>query len=188
MKTRCTCWLVSSGVFLCVLAIISLFVFLMRGNTTISGNYPENVKDNSIICNSDNFDYPFFRYDNSLEKNAKISILFNDDSFKSISLVYTLFYNNEIGAKTSETQNHAAMNINFGESGLGGDSFSAHYNINGNKMTMNIYATSSDLQAMHGNKYFLIDNLPLESSIEQYKKHLEKQGFACEININNKRK
>lgn len=182
MKIKHSRWLVPLGASLCTLAIILLFVFLMKGTTTVSGSYPENVKDNSVICNSSGLSYQFFRYDNSSEKDAKISILFNGDNLKSISLVYTLLYSNEIGAKTSEAQNHAAMNIHFGEDGLGGDSFSAHYNINGNKMTMNIYATPSDLRTTYGSKYFLIDGLPLESSIEQYKNHLEKQGFTCEIN------
>ena len=182
MKNKYCRWLAPLGASLCTLAIILLFAFLMKGTTIVSGSYPENVRDNSVICSSSSFNYPFFRYDSSLEKYAKISILFNGDNLKSISLIYTLFYSNEIGAKTSEAQNHAAMNIHFGEDGLGGDSFSAHYNINGNKITMNIYATPSDLQTTYGSKYFLIDGLPLESSIEQYKNHLEKQGFACEIN------
>ena len=167
---------------LCIFAVLVFFVFMMQGKTTTSGGYPENTKDGSIICNNNGLDYPFFRYDESIKKDTEITALFNDENLKSISLRYTLSYSNESLATTSEAQNHAAMNINFGNNQLEADAFSARYSKNGNKMIMNLYASQSDLKTTNGNRYFLLDNLSIDSSIEQYKDYYEKQGFICKIN------
>lgn len=165
-----------------IFAILVFFVFMMQGTTTTSGGYPENTKNSSILCNNDGLSYPFFRYDESIEKNTEITALFNDGSLKSISLRHTLSYNSESLVTTSEAQNHAAMNISFGNNRLEADAFSARYSKSDNKMIMNLYASQSDLKAANGNRYFLLDRLSIDSSIDQYKDYYEKQGFVCKIN------
>ena len=70
------------------------------------------------------------------------------------------------------------MGIHFTEDGLGSDPFSAHYSKQQDKMSMTLYARSSELNEVSG-KYFLIKGINIDSSIETYENMYESLGFSC---------
>ena len=61
-------WMIVLGMVLIFVAAILIFLFLVRGQTTITGGWPEPDKAQSLMCEADGIDYPFFSYDISTEK------------------------------------------------------------------------------------------------------------------------
>lgn len=160
--------------------IIILLIFLMQGSTTTTGNYPDNVSNKSLTCTTENIDYPFFTYDNAIKKTTEINILFSKDKLKSIALIYSLYYNDSRNIIGSEAHNHAAMNESFGANSLNADAYNAQYAKLEDRMQMNLYATSNQVNSL-ALKYFLIDASDdyIPSTIANYKTIYESNGMKC---------
>lgn len=163
-----------------VLLVVLLGVgilFLTQGSTT-TGQYPEDVRSESLTCVKDNIDYPFFAYDNATKKTAKIDIVFNQDKMKSIALTYSLYYNDSNSITASEAHNHAAMNKSFAASGLEADALDATYSKLKDRMQMTLYANqNSDIANL---KYFLIDRDITDYNLNSYKDYYISLGFNCD--------
>lgn len=171
-------WIMPIGVILILLAVVLATVFLLRGNTTVTDNKGATVKNMTLSCIASGIEYPFFRYDNSTNKETKITLLFNGDNFKSISLFHTLHYGDADSVKGSEAQNHAAMNISFGENNLDADALSATYSMQTNKLIFTLYADVTDFNN-NTSKYFLARDYDNKTTINNLKKNYEDQGFNC---------
>ena len=176
-KKKNTGILIIGTVFVAI--IIILLIFLMQGKTTTSGNYPENMSDEALSCEANNIDYPIFTYDNAIKKEAKVNILFSKDKIKSISLSYSLYYNDEEKIIGSEAHNHAAMNISFGKNSMGADALNANYAKLEDKMRMSLYASGSDITTITL-KYFLINTESIPDKITDYEDIYKDKGFKCE--------
>lgn len=178
-------WAAPIGAILALAAIVLIIMFLLRGETTVTNSDPETVNRTTVSCEVTDLEYPFFRYDNSTKKTTKVTFLFNDDKFKTISLAQTMHYDDSDSVRGSEAQNHAAMNISFGENGLDADAFSASYSMQDDKMIMTLYATGEDFDT-NTSKYFLARNYSSRSTLDGLKKNYTEQGFTCFEKDNNK--
>ena len=159
--------------------LVILLVILLRGETTISGTYPDDVSDESLVCSAEGVSYPFFRYDNSIGKKAEVRLIFSHDSLSSISLMYSLYYNDATSITGSEAHNHAAMNESFSASGLGvSDAYNAKYARMEDRMQMNLYVTRKDFDEV-ARKYFFATGYA--ETVSDYKSLYENQGFRCKI-------
>ena len=168
------------GVIIFVIIIIGLIIFfLTQGSSTTTGNYPDNVSDKSLTCTATNIDYPFFAYDKSNKKEAEINVLFSKDKLRSISLAYSLYYDNAQDIVGSEAHNHAAMNISFGEYHLGADAFNANYAKLEDRMRMSLYASGSDITTT-ALRYFLINTESVPEKITIFQNIYQNKGFKCE--------
>ena len=172
-------WMKKIALLLIVVAIIIfgiIIISMFRGNTTIvSGHTEEDSKNNSLSCSADNFDYPFFTYNNAVKSTTTVNIIFNEDEVRTISLLQKMSYEEPGQSNASEAVNHAAMNKSFGGT-LGSDALNARYMVDDTSMNMSLFLDSKSLFDT-AKKYFLIqDNL---SGIDEYKTNYEKQGFNC---------
>ena len=164
------------------IAVVCIIVFfsLMNGTTTTTGNYPDNVSDESLSCHKDNYLYPVFKYDNALRKELEINLLFSHQQISSASLVHKLYYQDVSSVEGSEAHNHAAMNSSFGKNGLGADAFNATYHRLEDNLQMNLFANSQDIKADSFSKYFLFDDAKRDlNTIEDFEDFYTKQGFSC---------
>ncbi len=165
---------------LILIGIILFFIF--QGSTTTTGDNLEGTTNKALVCTSDILDYPFFAYDNSDHKYTEINILFSGNDMQSISLSHSLYYYNDNSLVVgSEAHNHAAMNMNFSESGLPADSFNAKYTKFENEMRMDLYTTESNINSRTLN-YFLIDvnDGYVPSELGSYRDFYESKGMNCE--------
>lgn len=179
MKSSYSRWLSVIGIVLIVASVILLIGFGLKGQTKVSGNYPDDIKSISLKCVSSTTIYPFFAYDNAVSRNTSVNILFADNKLSTISLTSELNYSDDTSINASYSHNHAAMNKAFAEEGLGADSFSARYTKSKDKMIMSLYAKSSDLN-YNSMKFFLADNVNPSSNMEEFENNYNKQGFTCE--------
>ena len=170
-------WMIVLGMVLIFVAAILIFLFLVRGQTTITGGWPEPDKAQSLMCEADGIDYPFFSYDISTEKKIKINVVFSSDQIDAISLRYILSYNNEQRAVSSEALNHIAMNDSFGKDGLGFDALGARYSIAGNSLQLSLYARGDEVN-MISLPYFMLDSLG-RNDIESVEQFYKNEGFRC---------
>ena len=177
-------WIV--GILICIgLSVLATVIAnAMFGTVTTTGNFPEDVKDASLVCENTSLTYPIFVYNNSEKKETKITAIFHGDDPKNLSLIHSMFYKNQDSVIASEAHNHGAMNKKFATDELGADSFSATYSKSSEKMQMTLFANSSDLKNASTMKYFLLDgegSSEIPKTKEEYKRIYEKKGFSCSI-------
>lgn len=172
--------IIGTVVFVAIIVGAIIF-FLTQGSNITTGGYPDNVSDESLICTATDINYPVFTYDNSTKKEVKINILASEDKVKSISLIYSLYYNDMQSIKGSEAHNHAAMNTSFGKNNLSADSFNANYARLEDRMRMSLYVSGSDITTT-ALKYFFINAENVPENIATYKNIYKDNGFNCEAN------
>ena len=174
-------------IVLCVV-IFGLILFFTTGKTTTTAPSSEHTEfSKSVACESSSVDYPLFEYDSSNSKTLQINAVFKNDKLDSVSLMYKLVYDNKDLANKSESINHAAMNVSFGQNGLGADALGATYGKSKNNFQMSIYATDTDLNGQTL-KYFMLDSdtEPEEYSQEKLAEAYNSQGLKCNIKNNDK--
>lgn len=171
--------------FLFVLTIIILFLtWLLKGSKTVSGKYPENIKNESLTCVSKSITPPKIAYIDSKDKELKINAIFNGaDSLKSLSLIYTLYYESDDAAYGAEAKGHAEFNKSLVASNYSVDKFSNKFARYDNKLIITLNANKSELDEISA-AYFLLslngDRKVSLESIADYKKNYELAGFVCE--------
>lgn len=175
------------GVVLLIIVIVVIIIILMKGTTTESGGYPNPESTKSLACNSETFEYPFYRYDHSTKKTTVITATFENDRLNRISLTYTLFYPTEAEIITSEAENHAAMNISFSDAGLGPDSFGANYrqllaDTSSLSMAMTMTTLADSIRDI-GAKYFMLNDVENKDyTLSDVRTAYRNAGFKCEVN------
>ncbi|MBQ3294383.1 hypothetical protein IJG98_01470 [Candidatus Saccharibacteria bacterium] len=173
--------------FLALIAIIVLIIlWLLRGKTTMTGQYPENVSNESLTCVSANTQYEKTSWIDSDNKELKINAIFNGtESLKSISLIYTLYYADEGEAYYAEAKSHAQLNDGFAAIGFDVQKFDNKFARYGNKLIISLTANKSEINE-YSASYFLLpvedDGLKLKT-ISDYKNAFENQSFSCTATV-----
>lgn len=165
------------GIILIIIAVAAIVGFLLQGQTTVSGNFPENKTSKTLSCEIDNLPYPIFDSNSSISSHTKINAIFDDDRISSISLTNSMIYSSIERAKVESENHHGNMNISFGP--LGADALSARYTTDDVEAQMSLYANANDLNASTY-RYFLINGNPTSSS--DYMQNYTTQGFNCTEN------
>lgn len=171
-------WLVIIGIFLVLVSIVSIVLFLLNGQTTITSQNGGVIRTESLVCEGDNVPYRFLSYDNSNVKRAKITASFNDDKLDAISFSYSLYYSDLKLIETSKTINSAELNVFYGKDGLPANSFSKSLYSDSEKVMISLYADTNDFNDKTS-KYFMADGLGKNSSFDSFVKVYTSQGFNC---------
>ncbi|MBR0424429.1 hypothetical protein IJI79_02955 [Candidatus Saccharibacteria bacterium] len=164
-----------------IAATVIALIFAMQGSIKTTGTHPDDIKGVTLTCESHSIKYPIFAYDEAKSRDLKITMNFYEDRFSAASLSYALYYDTEEQITSSEAHNHAAMNIDFGKSGLKADAFSANYSKIDGAMKMILYVKANEYDK-NAAKYFMInvdrdENLP--KTISEFRNFYKSQGFSC---------
>lgn len=158
-------WLTIAGLMLVLIAIVSIVLFLLFGETRVTGEWSTKPTE-TATCESSEVIYPIFKYNDADSRSLKIITTFVDDILDSVSLTYQLKYNDLALAEKSDAENQAAMNFSFGDNGFNPNAFDAKYsNING-VFQMTLYAKPENLSGS-ALKYFLLDGLNVTKTYTQ---------------------
>lgn len=173
--------LVAFLLFVAITAIIILY--LLRGKTTTSGQYPENVKNESLTCESKTITYEKTNNVNSDDKDLKISMVFaGTESLSSASLKYTLRFQSYEAAHSAEAISHAQFNLALQALGYDASKFNNKFSILDNELVITLSLSSDKSLDDTTRSYFLVDYIKddqLPRTLAEYKSNYEKQGFSC---------
>ena len=169
---------------LSLIIIVLIIVWLLRGSKTISGQYPENVKNESLECISNELTYPKAGAVDSSEKELKINALFSGkEKLSTIYLTYTLNYSTESEAISVEAISHADFNRKLGKAGFSAGKFNNKFTILKDRLVISLYGTASDLTEYTGEFFMVNEKETFPTTLEEYKENYERQGFACKTDI-----
>ena len=177
------------GGFLLILTIaIIIIIWLLHGKTTTTGQYPENVRNESLSCTNNAKKYDPAGPIDSDTKSLKINAIFRgSEALKEISLIYTLEYASEKEAYEHEAISHAHFNKSLGASSYPISKFSNKYARYDNKLIISLTANLNEIDSISA-PYFLIsldeDREVVVKSIDEYQSMYEAQGFICENTTN----
>lgn len=173
------------AVVLVVTIVVTICILKMRGNTTTSGGFPDPESTKSLSCTSKDFDYKFFTVDGSKKKETTMRATFSGEKLNVISFIYDLYYNSKEEIINSEAYNHAAMNISFSKSGLQPDAFGAIYKQLVSDTENMLLSTSmtayADQIGDSGAKYFLLEDLEGNFTLDKVRQTYRNAGFTCEV-------
>lgn len=168
-------------IFLLFLVIIVLIIlWLLRGKTTTSGQYPENLKTESLRCASEEIIY--IGTGNVTPSNHKLEITatFNGTEFmSSMNLSYSLMYETEKEITDAEAISHADFNRKLGKRGYNAGKFNNKFTVLADRLVISLYATSSDLDPQTSDFFLLDPQNPLPTTLAEYRNAYEAQDFSC---------
>ena len=173
------------GFLLFLLIIILIIIWLLRGKHTTSGRFPENVKNESLTCISYDIVPPKISSAYSEDKELRINAIFNGtDDLKSISLIYTTNYSSSDEAYAYEAKSHAEFNNGLSASGYSSTEFSNKFSRYDSSLIISLYTIKDRIDDFSA-PYFMINRLSdvYPSSLRDYKRMYEQQGFTCVTTI-----
>ena len=185
MKKSLTNWTMIAGILLVIAAVVLIIWFFLRGETTVSGNYPDPVTSRSLSCVGNNIPYPFFDDSNTTKTEIQTTSVFSENKLESTSLIYSLYYTDTSSIDGAEGINHAKINLATQSEGLGSDIFYLHFSKLNDRLEARLYAKADEINNKNS-KYLMLNGLT-EGSV--YTENLvktiyESQGLKCSINTN----
>lgn len=176
------------SILLFLLIVVVIIIWLLRGKTTTTGQYPANVRNEALNCESDTLTYSKITSAISDKRNLKINLIFDGkEKLKSIALVYTLFYNNEEEVKRAEAFSHAEFNLGLNEQGYNADMFKNKFARLSDRLIISLFGDLSTVDE-YSAAYFMVNGVKsaddLPHTIEEFAKNYQTQGFACNGSAN----
>ena len=182
-------WLKVVIFLIVLLAIIFIIIWFLGGTTTTSGQYPENIRSESLVCENNNIVYEKVNKVDSPNKNLKIRMVFpNENDFSSASLEYTLVFETNREAHDAIVISQAQFNLALQSRGYNSGKFNNKFSEQDNKLVITLNATSNKPMDELTQEYFMVEydnNEDPPKTIEEYKKSYEEQGFSCSTTKDN---
>lgn len=173
-------WPATAGLTLIAVAVVLLIWFFMKGQTVVSGEFPDTETTQSVTCEANGMIHPLFKFDESTSKKMTVKVIFDKDKLSTISLVNELFYSTVEAIVQSEAENHAAMNLSYQAAGLGADALGTKFSKLSASMKMSMYATK-DMVNSATERYLLLDQIDdsKEYTVALIKANYAQKGFVC---------
>lgn len=170
-------WYIIIGILLILVLAISFIIFLLRGEEKKTGTNSSIVKSKVLSCENTELDYRFFEKNPDRRKTV-VSVIYDDDEFRSISLRYYMYFGNEDEVKKGESVNRYSISSEFGHNGLDANAFSLNFSIQEKQLIYSIYADGASFKKGVG-KYFLADDLSNRSSYDDFMVNYKNKNFKC---------
>ena len=175
-------------IFTCV--IIAVVVLLLHGKTTVSGAYPENVKNTALSCKSNKNVPPKMGLSpSSTSHEVDIEAIFSGtEKLKKLSLVFRQDFASEDDAYMAETISHAGFNKSLAGANYSSDKFTNKFSRYDTKLIISLFANENEIDQISA-PFFMIalpnNNETLPKTIDDLRSNFEAQGFECVIANNN---
>lgn len=164
-----------------LLILILIILYLLRGKTTTTGQYPANVRSESLECVSDSLTYPKLGAVSPAPKDTNLTvtaIFTGDKGLSTISVKNLMVFESRDEAVIAEARTHANFNIGLRAYNYGTDKFDNKFSIMSEKLLVNLTAKKADFDEF-SKEYFLITSDELPSSLEEFRQEYESKGFVC---------
>ena len=168
---------------LSIIVVALIIILLFQGKTTTTGNGPDKIVTEALVCKSKIVPYSRLSVERDTEKELLIKMIFRDDILSTISLTYTLWYGDPKAVIANEARLHADMNINLGKAGYTESDFNKKFSRLDDRLIMSLYADGYDIVAESA-PYFMIrlndEHIMNLKTIDDYMKNYQEQGLECE--------
>ena len=173
--------------FLLFIAIIVIIIlWLLHGKTTTTGQYPANVKNESLECISTTLTYPKLGTVSPAPKETNLTltaVFSGEDTLRTISVKNLMTFESNSEAIVAEARTHANFNIGLRTYSYGTEKFENKFSIMSDKLLVNLTAKSKELDEF-SKGYFLITSEQLPTTLADFKQEYEAQGFTCRTDFN----
>jgi len=173
--------------FLLLIAVIVIIIlWLLRGKTTTTGQYPANVKNESLECISTTLTYPKLGTVSPAPKETNLTltaVFSGEDTLRTISVKNLMTFESNSEAVVAEARTHANFNIGLRAYNYGTEKFENKFSIMSDKLLVNLTAKSKELDEF-SKGYFLITSEQLPTTLTDFKQEYEAQGFTCRTDFN----
>lgn len=167
--------IVGFGISLVVIAIVLLIVFLLHGQVTISGEFPGDETEESLVCERQDAGFFLFEDSRILSDSTKLTLIFSSTNLRLASLIYSATTASNTAAQNIEAVMMSELNKSFGKE-YGFNGLGANFISDGNTARMSLTANASEI-GTNGRKYFLIDGII--DYKDNYYEELTRRGFNC---------
>ena len=174
--------------FLIVLAVIGVFtliiIYALKGNVTVSGEFPVNIKTSSVVCNKTGVSYPYTEatgIEISKENSIRIVGTFDiSESMTKIALDYSALFIDNPAAVNGEAHMHAALGKKLSDDGLTYSELNNQFSIVDKKVILSFYATADNINA-DNYTYLLLPYATSNKKLPQatFMKYFENKGYKC---------
>ncbi len=171
-----------------LLFLILIILYLLRGQTTTTGQYPANVKNKSLECISISLTYDKLGTVSPAptETSLTITAIFSgEDSLNSLSLKNLLAFENNSEAVVAEARTHATFNIGLRTYNYGTEKFDNKFSIVSNKLLINLTVKGKEFDEFSKNYFMLGSSATTPSTLSDFQQAYESQGFTCRTNFDN---
>ena len=177
----------SAGFCFFLAIIVIIIIWLLRGKTTTSGRFPENVKNESLECNIANKIYEKTNNISPASTEMRVTMIFyGEKEFNSINFRYAMHLSSVKEAGEAEAITHVQFAENLGYSGLSFEEFNNKFTRIDNDLILSLYS-SEKFKKDTAYEYFLVgknaDTGAYPESLEEFRKNYELQGFTCKSSI-----
>lgn len=174
------------GLLLFLLIIIVVIIWLLRGKTTVTGRYPENVKSESLECVSNQTIYQKVDKVDSADKELKITMIFYGESgLSSGSLKYTLRLDDHLKAAQTESILHSQFAKNLVASGHKFEEFDNKFTVMDGDLVITLHLSDGKIDE-RSKDYFLVEQTAAKAfpkTLSEYRNNYEAQGFTCKSSL-----
>lgn len=172
--------------FLIFLVIIVLVIlWLLRGRTTTTGQYPANIRTESLKCTSSNISYDKIGAvdDPAIQKELSLTFLFQENGeLNSVSLKDILTFTTHNEAVDAEAIAHATFNKGLATRGYDSGKFSNKFSVMDNKFVVTLHNNSQF--GDDSKEYFLLNSDDELKNLSDYSSFYGNKGFVCETTKN----
>lgn len=166
-----------------LLVIILIIIWLLKGTKTISGQYPENIKNEALNCESESLEYPKITSVTSDKKKLQINLIFKgENKLSSIALIYTLYLDSEDAVKRAEAFAHAEFNLGLNAVGYNTSSFDNKFARYSDRLIISVFGNSSEINEKSASYFMLRDvksSNEIPQTIDEFVENYQNQGFTC---------
>ena len=175
-------------VLLILAIVVAVIIWLLRGKTTTAGQYPANVRNESLSCSATDKAYEPANRVSSDNKELKIDMIFyGAEKLSAMSLKYTLTFASNEEAYSAEAFNRAGFNLGLQERGFSSGLFNNKFSLMDNILVLTLRADADEIEEEElTREYFLLDRSAFPKNLSDFRKHYESAGFTCASTIDNK--
>lgn len=164
-----------------LLVLIIIIIWLLHGKTTTTGEYPANVKNESLECTSHELTYNKLGTVSPAPKETTLTltaVFSGSNELRTLSLKNLMTFESNSEAIVAEARTHANFNIGLRTYNYDTDKFDNKFSIMHEKLLVNLTLKNKEYDEF-SKDYFLLASDPLPASLDDFKEVYEAQGFTC---------
>ena len=173
------------SLLLFLLIVVIAIVWLLRDKTTTSGQYPENIKNESLSCVSTTTVYEKVNERVADSRELKINAVFyGKNKLSSIGVRYTQEFPSDNDAYAAHAFLQAQLWGGLQKLGYDHSRFNNKFSLMDNVLVLTLQTEANEIDELT-REYFLVNRDSLPTTLEEYRQNYESQGFACTSSIDN---